>query len=122
VICVSGVVTTVEKKSGTEVCAEGRERSHGIFGRLEAEKVGSLPPNLTFFLRLFLRFACFYLFSVQYFAAVAAEDVGSRKRKSELFTFFRRFHRLCPPTHSSATNKCQILRAWFGHSERTAAG
>ena len=103
-ICVSGLVTAVEKKSGTEVCAEGRERSHGIFGRLEAEKVGSLPPNLTFFLRLFLRFACFYLFSVQYFAAVAAEDVGSRKRKSVIVTFF-------PIPGRIALRKCFLLAA-----------
>ncbi len=27
----------------------GRERPHELFGRLEAEKVGALPPNLVFF-------------------------------------------------------------------------
>jgi hypothetical protein len=32
----------------------GRERPHELFGRLKAEKVGSLPPVLVFFLtRLF---------------------------------------------------------------------
>src|ERR1700689_5441521 len=42
---------TVEKTPGTIQRAAGRERPHELFGRLKAEKVGSLPPDLTFFPR-----------------------------------------------------------------------
>jgi hypothetical protein len=42
---------TVEKTAGTICRAAGRERSHALFGRLKAEKVGSLPPVLVFFPR-----------------------------------------------------------------------
>jgi len=42
---------TVEKTGGTIYRAAGRERPHELFGRLEAEKVGSLPPVLVFFPR-----------------------------------------------------------------------
>jgi hypothetical protein len=42
-------VFAAEKTPGTDFCAEGRERP--LFGRLKAEKVGSLPPDLVFFPR-----------------------------------------------------------------------
>jgi hypothetical protein len=42
---------TVEKTRGTMNRAGGRERPHELFGRLKAEKVGSLPPDLVFFPR-----------------------------------------------------------------------
>jgi hypothetical protein len=42
---------TAEKNTGTIQRAAGRERPHELFGRLKAEKVGSLPPDLTFFPR-----------------------------------------------------------------------
>jgi len=42
---------TVEKTAGTIYRAAGRERPHELFGRLKAEKVGSLPPDLVFFPR-----------------------------------------------------------------------
>jgi len=41
----------VEKTAGTIDRAAGRERPHELFGRLKAEKVGSLPPDLVFFPR-----------------------------------------------------------------------
>src|ERR1700687_2557431 len=37
------------KNDGTNSPAGGRERPHDLFGRLKAEKLGSLPPDLTFF-------------------------------------------------------------------------
>jgi hypothetical protein len=52
VMCVSAErPVTVEKTAGTIYRAAGRERPHELFGRLKAEKVGSLPPDLTFFPR-----------------------------------------------------------------------
>ena len=39
------------KNTGTIHRAAGRERPHELFGRLKAEKVGSLPPDLVFFPR-----------------------------------------------------------------------
>ena len=52
VICVSSELpVTVEKTAGTIYRAAGRERPHELFGRLKAEKVGSLPPVLVFFPR-----------------------------------------------------------------------
>src|SRR6266436_10396959 len=36
----------------------GRERPHELFGRMKAEKVGSLPPNLVFFPVSLLPFSC----------------------------------------------------------------
>jgi hypothetical protein len=51
-MCVSSELpVTVEKMAGTIYRAAGRERPHELFGRLKAEKVGSLPPDLTFFPR-----------------------------------------------------------------------
>src|SRR5580658_6842608 len=45
----SELPVTAEKIPGTIQRAVGRERSHELFGRLKAEKVGSLPPVLVFF-------------------------------------------------------------------------
>jgi hypothetical protein len=51
-MCVSSELpVTVEETVGTIYRAAGRERPHELFGRLKAEKVGSLPPDLTFFPR-----------------------------------------------------------------------
>ena len=47
----SELPVTVEKTVGTVYRAAGRERPHKLFGRLKAEKVGSLPPDLVFFPR-----------------------------------------------------------------------
>jgi hypothetical protein len=47
----SELAVTVEKTVGTIYRAAGRERPHELFGRLKAEKVGSLPPDLVFFPR-----------------------------------------------------------------------
>src|SRR5215469_9104135 len=54
-VVLSKLRCTVEKTSGTVTSAGGRERPQRLFGRLKAEKVGSLPPDLVFFpRRLFL--------------------------------------------------------------------
>src|SRR5215469_5204710 len=54
-VALSKLRCTVEKTSGTVTSAGGRERPQRLFGRLKAEKVGSLPPDLVFFPRcLFL--------------------------------------------------------------------
>jgi hypothetical protein len=45
----SELPVTAEKTPGTIQRAAGRERPHELFGRLKAEKVGSLPPDLVFF-------------------------------------------------------------------------
>ena len=47
----------MEKTAGTGHGASGRERPHELFGRLKAEKVGSLPPVLVVFPPLLLSFA-----------------------------------------------------------------
>jgi hypothetical protein len=47
----SELPVTVEKTIGTTYRAGGRERPQKLFGRLKAEKVGSLPPVLVFFPR-----------------------------------------------------------------------
>jgi len=57
----SELPVTVEKAGGTIYRAAGRERPQELFGRLEAEKVGSLPPVLVFFPRLLLLASVFYL-------------------------------------------------------------
>jgi hypothetical protein len=43
--------------SGTGYGANGRERPHALFGRLKAEKVGSLPPVFVVLRPLLWRFA-----------------------------------------------------------------
>jgi len=48
-VALSKLRCTVEKTSGTVTSAGGRERPQRLFGRLKAEKVGSLPPDLVFF-------------------------------------------------------------------------
>src|ERR1700677_2528662 len=47
----SELPVTAEKTPGTIQRAAGRERLHELFGRLKAEKMGSLPPVLVFFPR-----------------------------------------------------------------------
>src|ERR1700733_5150478 len=47
----SELKVTAEKTSGTIQRAAGRERLHELFGRLKAEKMGSLPSVLVFFPR-----------------------------------------------------------------------
>ena len=49
--CSETLLHTVEETAGTVICAGGRVRPHELFGRLKAEKVGSHPPDLTFFPR-----------------------------------------------------------------------
>jgi len=58
-ICFSSEIpVTVEKTAGTIYRAAGRERPHELFGRLKAEKVGSLPPNLVLFSVSLFSFPC----------------------------------------------------------------
>ena len=65
-ICLSSELpVTVEKKAGTDYRAGGRERPHELFGRLKAEKVGSLPPDLTFFSTVTFSFLGFVLIGFQ---------------------------------------------------------
>jgi len=42
-------ISALVKKVGTVYRDAGRERPHELFGRLNAEKVGSIPPDSTFF-------------------------------------------------------------------------
>jgi hypothetical protein len=70
---------TVEKTRGTMNRAGGRERPHELFGRLKAEKVGSLPPDLVFFHGDFL-FPRFRIAPVaKDFGFLLREEVGSRE-------------------------------------------
>lgn len=56
-VALSKLARAVEKTSGTATGAGGRERPQKLFGRLKAEKAESLPPDLVFFPRRFLRFS-----------------------------------------------------------------
>lgn len=44
-----GSVACGRNSSAVASCWRGRERPHELFGRLKAEKVGSLPTNLVIF-------------------------------------------------------------------------
>ena len=46
--CVTAPAGHANKTRSRFLC-NGRERPHELFGRLKAEKAGSLPPNLVFF-------------------------------------------------------------------------
>ena len=54
-VCLTLCITTCilrllhAAKTRSPFFGDGRERSHELFGRLKAAKVGSLPPNLVFF-------------------------------------------------------------------------
>ena len=72
----------------------GRERRHELLGRMKAEKVGSLPPNLVFF------FCVTFLFLVSFISSFSPGFCGSRSeedgedeaevRNSYLLHLFRR--------------------------------
>src|SRR5664279_1164205 len=47
-------------KTRSRFLRDGRERSHELFGRLKAEKAGSLPPDLVFFPRSLLLSSALY--------------------------------------------------------------
>src|SRR6266404_5600129 len=77
----------------------GRERPHELFGRLKAEKVGSLPPNLVFFSVSLFSFSCrvFPCFPETY-AHPKLKKMVKTKLKDVIPTFFtcfasRRAHR-----------------------------
>jgi hypothetical protein len=83
---------TVEKTAGTISRAAGRERPNALFGRLKAEKVGSLPPDLVFFsaslfslsCRLFPRF-------LETYAHHKVKKMVKTKLKCVIPTFFTCF-------------------------------
>src|SRR5580693_7933268 len=111
-MCLSSEVpATVEKTAGTIYRAAGRERPHALFGRLQAEKVGSLPPVFVVVPPLLLGFA----------SAIALCFMGMRGHKVKtlvqddlqgvIFTFFTGF----PPLphrkdQSDAEAGCRIER------------
>src|SRR6266481_4762227 len=55
--CVTASAGHANKTRSRFLC-NGRERPHELFGRMKAEKVGSLPPNLVFFPVSLLPFSC----------------------------------------------------------------
>jgi len=55
-------------------CGRGRERPHGLFGRLKAGKVGSLPPVLVVFRTL--------LFGFRFNIAPSFSGVGADRVKT----------------------------------------
>src|SRR5258706_1556487 len=48
----------VREQNESRFLRNGRERPYVLFGRLKAEKVGSLPPNLMFFPVSVFSFSC----------------------------------------------------------------
>src|SRR5208337_3593276 len=63
-VCLTLCITTCilrllhAAKTRSPFFGDGRERSHELFGRLKAEKVGSLPPNLVLFSVSLFSFSC----------------------------------------------------------------
>jgi hypothetical protein len=57
-------------------CCRGRERPHELFGRLKAEKVGSLPPVLVVFRTLLLGIRFRHRILFQRSAEPQREDLG----------------------------------------------
>ena len=55
--CVTASAGHANKTPSRFLC-NGRERPHELFGRMKAEKVGSLPPNLVLFSASLLPFSC----------------------------------------------------------------
>ena len=68
----------------------GRERPHELFGRLKAEKVGSLPPDLVFSQRGF----SFHLISISgYFKKLLAPQGEETGEGGHAERFIRILHR-----------------------------
>jgi hypothetical protein len=66
----------------------GRERPHALFGRLKAEKVGSLPPVLVVFRPLLLKFLRSMFLPVRTFGGERVKTWVKTRLKSEILTFF----------------------------------
>jgi len=79
-------------KTWSRFLRDGRERLHELFGRLKAEKVGSLPPNLVFFSVSLFSFSCrlFPCFPKTY-AHPKLKKMVKTKLKDVIPTFFTCF-------------------------------
>src|SRR5437899_2157415 len=75
------------KKSGTICVPEGGSDPETLFGRLEAEKVGSLPPDLTFFPRPLSLLLRIYLFADQWISIRRSEERAPKKVQKVISTF-----------------------------------
>jgi hypothetical protein len=74
---------------------DGRERPHELFGRLKAEKVGSLPPNLVFFSVSFFSFSsCLFPGFHETYAHPKLKKVLKTKLKCVIPTFFSCFAKI----------------------------
>jgi hypothetical protein len=88
-MCVSSELpVTVEKTAGTIYRAPGRERPHELFGRLKAEKVGSLPPVSVVCRPLLLKFLFRKFLSLRVFGGDRVKTLVQTTLKSEILTFF----------------------------------
>jgi hypothetical protein len=72
-----GAVACGRDSSTVASCRRGRERPHELFGRLKAEKVGSLPPVLVVSRTLLLGFRSKHLVLFQRSAEPQGEDLGT---------------------------------------------
>jgi len=90
--CVTAPAGHANKTRSRFLC-HGRERPHELFGRLKAEKVGSLPPNLVFFPVSVFSFSCrlFPRFPETY-AHPKLKKMEKTKLKEVIPTFF-----ICSP-------------------------
>ena len=79
-------------KTRSRLLRDGRERPHELFGRQEAEKVGSLPPNLVLFSVSLFSFSCrsFPRFAETY-ANHKEKKMVKTKLKCVIPTFFTCF-------------------------------
>ncbi len=66
----------------------GRERPHALFGRLKAEKVGSLPPVLVVFPLLLLSFVSDITRTVKDMPCQKVKTLVQANLQSVVFTFF----------------------------------
>ena len=67
------------QSESTRPACRGRERPHELFGRLKAEKVGSLHPISYFVHGVFSCSACRFLCRTKDFASLQGEEVASEK-------------------------------------------
>jgi hypothetical protein len=72
----------------------GRERPHELFGRLKAEKVGSLPPVFVVFRPPLLIFLLCMFLCLRTFGGERVKTLVQTRLKCEILTFFTKKPRL----------------------------
>ena len=87
-----GALSPWKKHAARIYRAAGRERPHELFGRLKAEKVGSLPPNLVIFsVSLFCSSYLLFPRFPETYADHKEKKIVKTKLKYVIHTFFTCF-------------------------------